>query len=212
MKYNIFIEHLLGSEVSSSSKLMMMVLINHRNKSTGLCYPSYSTLACECSLSVKSIQRSKNELEEAGFVQVISKKVSKSGYKCNHYIIDIDLVVTESTIMSMDSTIDTTMDSTIVTESYKPSKPKEPYESKRSIKNNNNVFPFSGEPFRGAVINLDGESFDIWFQRFSYGNEVKFREIIRDRDNWYSTKPYASHKNWMIDTPKWLMKTMKVAK
>lgn len=70
----------------------------------------------------------------------------------------------------------------------------------------NDVFVCAG--FQGTVIQLDGQNFGEWFKRFSRdGNEAKFRKLIKHRDDWYAKQPYSVHKNWMIDTTKWLLKT-----
>lgn len=95
------------------------------------------------------------------------------------------------------------------TPSDKKTKRKEPKEKIKNINNNiynNNYYslPFSGEPFEGQVINLDAESFNLWFQQYSYGDEGKFREVLAKRDDWYSVQPYKTQQGWLEQTTRWL--------
>lgn len=76
------------------------------------------------------------------------------------------------------------------------------------IKDNYYNFLFSGEPFAGAVINLDPDAFNLLFQTYSNGDERKFREMIANRDDWYSTQSYSIQRNWLPQTTKWLQKNM----
>jgi len=122
MNYNDFMSHFLDAELSSNAKLVMFILIAHRDKYTGLCNPSFSRISIKASLSAKSVQRGVRELEESGFIKIEKKKAFRTGYKLNHYFIDIELLDTKSTSKSTSLTMDTTMD----TESYKPIKPTKP--------------------------------------------------------------------------------------
>lgn len=91
---------------------------------------------------------------------------------------------------------------TTVEPQYNQPKPK-PKPDKEEDKNYYS-FKFSGEPFKGSVISLDAESFNLWFQRYSFGDEHKFREMIANRDDWFSTQPYKTQANWLNSTTKWL--------
>lgn len=80
-------------------------------------------------------------------------------------------------------------------------------ETKKDFKNGFHSFAFSGLPFQGQVISLDGPAFNEWFQHYSHdGNEDRFRGLIQKRDDWYSTQPYKTHSKWLPDTTKWLSK------
>ncbi len=78
-------------------------------------------------------------------------------------------------------------------------------ERKKELKNS--FFSFSGLPFAGAVINLDGPAFNLWFQEYSFdGNEDKFRKVLSKRDDWYSIQPYKTQESWLAKTTTWLDK------
>jgi uncharacterized protein YdaU (DUF1376 family) len=94
---------------------------------------------------------------------------------------------------------------------HEPCNQKPDIQSKKN-KNGNSCFHFSGRSFDGKVIALDGPSFNEWFQVFSNdGDEDRFRRLIQNRDKWYATQPYNTHKNWLMDTTKWLAKNQKRA-
>ena len=54
------------------------------------------------------------------------------------------------------------------------------------------------------MIQLDGNAFNVWFQEYSFGDEGKFRKLISDRDNWYSTQSPKVYEKWLDQTTKWL--------
>ncbi len=67
-------------------------------------------------------------------------------------------------------------------------------------------FPFSGNSFEGKVIKLDKESFNLFFQTCSDGDEGKFCEKLERMDMWFEDKPhkvYADNK-WITLVAKWL--------
>lgn len=122
MTYNEFISHLISADLTPTAKLLMFVLLSHRNRHTGECYPSYSTLAAECSLSIRSIQNAKGELEEAGFMEIQHKKQGRYGPKCNHYIINIGAIAPDATTRAIAGAIE----AAIAPDSTKPIKPIKP--------------------------------------------------------------------------------------
>lgn len=66
---------------------------------------------------------------------------------------------------------------------------------------------FSGKPFNGEVIQFDEESFNLLFQKYSLdGNEGRFRRMLINRDQWYSTQPWRIKQNWRGQTCAWLSK------
>lgn len=70
-------------------------------------------------------------------------------------------------------------------------------------------FQFSGEPFAGAVIQLDTPSFRKLFEEYSNdGDEERFRKLLEKRDGWYEKQQYKVYANgkWLTDTCKWLLK------
>ena len=63
----------------------------------------------------------------------------------------------------------------------------------------------SKQPFIGNVIELTGEEFNAYFQRFCDGRaEYQFREKLEKMDEWFYDKPYKVQKNWMNYIAKWL--------
>ena len=70
--------------------------------------------------------------------------------------------------------------------------------------------PNTKEPFHGDVIELSGDEFNVYFQKFGQGmSEYQFRDRLESMDIWLSDKPYNVTKNWMSYIPKWLMKCTK---
>lgn len=64
--------------------------------------------------------------------------------------------------------------------------------------------------FQGSVLNFTSDDYGELFKRYCYdGNEERFRGLLQKRDDWYSTQPYKTHKNWLNDTVAWLAKNSK---
>jgi DNA-binding MarR family transcriptional regulator len=55
-------------DVPPSPKLVLLALADHANGATGLCIPGQNTLAQQCNMSVRSVQRHLDTLEELGFI------------------------------------------------------------------------------------------------------------------------------------------------
>lgn len=81
--------------------------------------------------------------------------------------------------------------------------------AKRKANGNSFHFAFSGEPFAGEVIQLDGPGFEKLFSAYSNnGDEARFRKLLEKRDCWYVKQPYRTYADgkWLTDTCKWLLK------
>lgn len=66
---NNFEQAILSSNLSSTQKLVALVLKSHMNNDNGECFPSQKTLAAMCSIKEKTVQRATDALEEAGFIE-----------------------------------------------------------------------------------------------------------------------------------------------
>lgn len=58
---------------SPLSKVILLMLANHTNNSTGQCNPSHKTLAKECSMSIAAVKVHLKKLEELGYIKVIHR-------------------------------------------------------------------------------------------------------------------------------------------
>jgi hypothetical protein len=65
--------------------------------------------------------------------------------------------------------------------------------------------PNSKEGFAGDVININGEEFNVLFQKLGAGrDEFWFREKIEKIDQWLSDKPYKVTQHWQKYLPQWI--------
>lgn len=65
---NDFEKAIFDSKLSNNQKLVAQALKYHMNNDTGKCFPSLKTLAAECSIGQKTVQRAIDALEDAGFI------------------------------------------------------------------------------------------------------------------------------------------------
>lgn len=91
MRYdnNSLVRSTLGSELSSSEKLVLISLASHRSGGDGKCYPSHSTLARETGMSRRNVYRVLGLLKDKG---IVNWKYTKSS---NQYFIKDSKVVRE---------------------------------------------------------------------------------------------------------------------
>lgn len=54
--------------VDPAAKLVLLALADHANGQSGLCIPGQKSLAAQCSMSVRTVQRHLSTLEEAGLI------------------------------------------------------------------------------------------------------------------------------------------------
>ena len=76
---------LAESELSTSARLVAVMLMYHVNLKNGLCYPSISTLALECGCQPTTIKKALSELRDFGFVEWETKLLPRTSTRVNHY-------------------------------------------------------------------------------------------------------------------------------
>ena len=82
----------------------------------------------------------------------------------------------------------------------KPSKKKEAYEEA----NDYYSIPNSKEGYAGEVIELSGEEFNVYYQKFGYGRtENQFRDKLDKMDEWFFDKPHRVQQYWIKYLPTW---------
>lgn len=79
------ISTIVESDVSASAKAVMVCLLNYRNRKTGLCFPSMTTIADGSGLKTTAVKKALSDLKESGFVEWESKVPKMSNSKVNHY-------------------------------------------------------------------------------------------------------------------------------
>ncbi|MDT8717034.1 helix-turn-helix domain-containing protein [Clostridium sp. 19966] len=84
MKKHELLEQVYKSNLPSRAKQVMFYLINRAN-GEGTCFPSIKTIASDCGVSTRTIQRTMVILLEAGFVKKDSRFREKGGQTSNLY-------------------------------------------------------------------------------------------------------------------------------
>ncbi len=82
------IEAIYAACLTKRATLVIFYLINRANQEL-TCFPSVGTIASECNMSTRTVQRALNDLEEAGFLERESRFHEKGGRKSNLYHIKI---------------------------------------------------------------------------------------------------------------------------
>lgn len=71
-------------------------------------------------------------------------------------------------------------------------------------------FPFSGDGFKGQIIDYRGSEFNALFQVYSDGHENKFRNWFERYDDWLATNAHPKvQANWEFYVNKALLKKSK---
>lgn len=78
------IETIYAACLSKRATLVIFYLINRANQEL-TCFPSVGTIARECNISTRTVQRALNDLEEAGFLERESRFHERGGQKSNLY-------------------------------------------------------------------------------------------------------------------------------
>lgn len=77
------------SELTKRATLVMFYLINRADKEM-TCFPGIKTIARECGISSRTVQRALNDLEEAGFVKKESRYHEQGGQRSNLYVLVLE--------------------------------------------------------------------------------------------------------------------------
>jgi DNA-binding transcriptional regulator YhcF (GntR family) len=84
----LLIERVYSLELTQRATLVAFYLIN-RADSEGTCFPGVKTIAKECNISTRTVQRALNDLEEAGFLVRESRFHVQGGQRSNLYYLQI---------------------------------------------------------------------------------------------------------------------------
>jgi DNA-binding transcriptional regulator YhcF (GntR family) len=81
---SLLIERVYSLDITQRATLVAFYLIN-RADSEGTCFPGVKTIAKECNISTRTVQRALNDLEEAGFLVRESRFHVQGGQRSNLY-------------------------------------------------------------------------------------------------------------------------------
>lgn len=90
-KYEV-LEQVYKSNLPSRAKQVMFYLINRAN-GDGTCFPSVKTIASDCGVSTRTIQRTMKVLLEYGFVKKDSRFREKGSQTSNLYTLQYPIVI-----------------------------------------------------------------------------------------------------------------------
>jgi len=100
------IEAIYAASLTKRATLVIFYLINRANQEL-TCFPSVGTIARECNISTRTVQRALNDLEEAGFLERESRFHERGGQKSSLFRINEQVVVrSEMKEVDFDSLID----------------------------------------------------------------------------------------------------------
>ena len=85
---SLLIEKVYSLELTQRATLVAFYLIN-RADSGGTCFPGVKTIAKECNISTRTVQRALNDLEEAGFLVRESRFHEQGGQRSNLYYLQV---------------------------------------------------------------------------------------------------------------------------
>jgi len=85
---SLLIESIYSLELTQRATLVAFYLIN-RADSEGTCFPGVKTIAKECNISTRTVQRALNDLEEAGFLVRESRFHVQGGQRSNLYYLHV---------------------------------------------------------------------------------------------------------------------------
>jgi predicted transcriptional regulator len=81
---SLLIECVYSLELTQRATLVAFYLVN-RADSEGTCFPGVKTIARECNISSRTVQRALNDLEEVGFLARESRFHEQGGQRSNLY-------------------------------------------------------------------------------------------------------------------------------
>ena len=85
---SLLIERVYSLELTQRATLVAFYLINRADRE-GTCFPGVKTIAKECNISTRTVQRALNDLEEAGFLVRESRFHVQGGQRSNLYYLQI---------------------------------------------------------------------------------------------------------------------------
>ncbi|KAB3536278.1 helix-turn-helix domain-containing protein [Alkaliphilus pronyensis] len=85
---SFLIEKVYSLELTQRATLVAFYLIN-RADSEGTCFPGIKTIAKECNISTRTVQRALNDLEEVGFLVRESRFHVQGGQRSNLYYLQV---------------------------------------------------------------------------------------------------------------------------
>jgi len=85
---SLLIERVYSLELTQRATLVAFYLIN-RADSEGTCFPGVKTIAKECNISTRTVQRALNDLEEASFLVRESRFHVQGGQRSNLYYLHV---------------------------------------------------------------------------------------------------------------------------
>lgn len=88
------IEAIYAACLTKRATLVIFYLINPANQEL-TCFPSVGTIARECNMSTRTIQRALNDLQEAGFLERESRFHERGGQKSSLFRISESIVIRE---------------------------------------------------------------------------------------------------------------------
>lgn len=86
------IEAIYAASLTKRATLVIFYLINRANQEL-TCFPSVGTIARECNISTRTVQRALNDLEEADFLERESRFHERGGQKSSLYRINEQIVI-----------------------------------------------------------------------------------------------------------------------
>lgn len=82
------IDAIYKANITKRATLVVFYLINRANKDM-TCFPGVKTIAKECNMSTRTVQRAMNDLVEAGFLKKESRFHEQGGQRSNLYTLMI---------------------------------------------------------------------------------------------------------------------------
>lgn len=90
MKKSDVLDRVYKSDLPSRAKQIMFYLINRAN-AEGTCFPSNKTIASDCGISTRTVQRTMKVLLEKGFIKRDSRFREQGGQTSNLYTLQLEL-------------------------------------------------------------------------------------------------------------------------
>ena len=86
---SLLIERVYKLELTQRATLVAFYFINRADQEN-TCFPGVKTIAKECHMSTRTVQRALNDLEEAGFIKRESRFHEMGGQRSNMYYLLVD--------------------------------------------------------------------------------------------------------------------------